>query len=40
LTLATANAWEYLGWVAKNSDGSITRLPAESFGPLPLVPEE
>jgi WD40 repeat protein len=31
---ASAGAWRWLGWNVAE-DGRLTRLPAESFGPLP-----
>ena len=34
LTHATPGAWRWLGWVGV-LDGELTRLPAETFGPLP-----
>jgi WD40 repeat protein/nucleoside phosphorylase len=32
---ATGDAWRWMGWLAKNQDGPLTRLPLEQFGPLP-----
>lgn len=33
---ASPGAWRWLGWLAPNpATGEITRLPAETFGPLP-----
>lgn len=38
LTGATSGAWRWLGWTVVK-DGSMTRLPAETFGELPpLLP--
>ncbi|MGQ0777575.1 MAG: NACHT domain-containing protein [Pseudonocardiales bacterium] len=34
LVMASAGAWRWLGWNVVE-DGRLTRLPAESFGPLP-----
>ncbi|MGH3938503.1 MAG: hypothetical protein ACRDTG_07675 [Pseudonocardiaceae bacterium] len=34
LVRASAGAWRWLGWNVVE-DGRLTRLPAESFGPLP-----
>ncbi|MGH3789669.1 MAG: hypothetical protein ACRDQ9_02510, partial [Pseudonocardiaceae bacterium] len=34
LVKASAGAWRWLGWNVVE-DGRLTRLPAESFGPLP-----
>ena len=34
LVSASAGAWRWLGWNVVE-DGRLTRLPAESFGPLP-----
>jgi hypothetical protein len=32
---ASPGAWRWLGWVLA-ADGVLQRLPAETFGPLPL----
>lgn len=34
---ASADAWQWLGWPTI-VDGSLTRLPAETYGPLPALP--
>lgn len=32
-------AWRWLGWQVKDpKTGELTRLPAETFGPLPVRP--
>ncbi|MFW6198579.1 MAG: WD40 repeat domain-containing protein, partial [Acidobacteriota bacterium] len=34
----SSGAWEWLGWlVPDEEDGSLIRLPAETYGPLPVV---
>ncbi|MFS8097336.1 pentapeptide repeat-containing protein [Lentzea alba] len=33
---ATKGAWRWLGWTVVE-DGRMTRLPAETFGPIPLI---
>lgn len=35
---ASAGAWRWLGWVGV-VDGKWVRLPAETFGPLPVWDE-
>jgi hypothetical protein len=34
---ASEGAWQWLGWPAI-VDGQLTRLPAETYGPLPPLP--
>jgi len=38
LLSATSGAWYWLGWLVI-VDGALTRLPAESYGPLPSIPD-
>jgi WD40 repeat protein len=38
LKAVSTGAWQYLGWqVPGKPGGYLTRLPAETFGPLPVV---
>lgn len=36
LVTCTADAWRSLGYRATLADGTVTRIPAETFGPLPV----
>jgi WD40 repeat protein len=31
----SGDAWRWLGWLAPDAAGALTRYPAEVFGPLP-----